>query len=335
MKRGASNVAGIAARGLVAVALSAWTAGCSGCGERADSPPAEAERDESASPAPSAPAKPSQGARPRDPTPAVESVDGYRVIHARTKNGDTTAIRMQPPKGWDIVQPPSEPDPHAGAFTLEQALKGLPKEGTLAAHIKTSMGSFYCDLFDASAPVTVANFVGLARGLRKFWDAEKLAWVARPYYDGSTFHRVIPGFMIQGGAHAETGRGGIGYTIKDEVDPAKRHDRAGQLCMANRGKNTNEAQFFITEARAPHLDGSYTIFGQCEPATLVQRIARVPQAGAPSNKPLTPVTIDRVEIRRVAGGAAKWMPASAKLPPLPGVAPPGRAVQVGAEPVKP
>jgi peptidyl-prolyl cis-trans isomerase A (cyclophilin A) len=328
----------IAAHACAVLWLSAQAAGCSSCGERAaDSSPGDkpAATEKAASSAP-AESKPPAGARPRDPAPVAETVDGYRVIRARTRDGDTTTIRVQPPKGWDIVQPPTEPDPHAGVFTLEEAVKGLPKKGTLAAHIDTNLGSFYCDLFEQNAPMTVANFVGLARGLRKFWDAEKLAWVARPYYDGSTFHRVVPNFMIQGGAHGEVGRGGIGYMIKDEVDPTMRHDRGGQLCMANKGKDKNEAQFFVTETRAPHLDGSYSIFGQCEPVTLVQRIARVPQSGGPENRPLTPVTIERVEIRRVAGGAAKWMPESAKLPALPGVAPPGRAVEVGGgEPVKP
>jgi peptidyl-prolyl cis-trans isomerase A (cyclophilin A) len=271
-----------------------------------------------------------RGARPLDPAPEGETVEGYRLIRARIKDGGTTAIRIQPPKGWDIVQAPTEPDPQGGKLSLADATKGLAKSGVLAAHIKTSMGSFYCDLFADKTPNTVANFVGLARGMRKFWDAEKLAWVARHYYDGTTFHRVIPGFMIQGGDHTGTGRGGIGYTIPDEMHPTLHHDRAGQLCMANRGPNTNEAQFFITEGAAPHLEGSYTIFGQCEPATLVQRIARVPQSGAPDNQPLTAVTIEQIEIRRIAGGAAAWIPASAKLPPMPGVAPPVRAVQVPA-----
>jgi peptidyl-prolyl cis-trans isomerase A (cyclophilin A) len=317
-----------------AVALLLFTLGYSSACDSADERASARE--------PAAAAKPAitrdqsgaaQGARPRDPKPQDDTVEGYRVIHARTKSGETTAIRVQPPKGWDIVQPPDEPDPHGGAFTLAQAVAGLPKRGELAAHIKTSMGSFYCDLFEDKAPVSVANFVGLARGLRKFWDGEKLAWVARPYYDGTTFHRVLPGFMIQGGDHTGTGRGRIGYRLADE-NATSRHDRGGQLCMANRGKDTSEAQFFITEAPAPHLDGSYTIFGQCEPVTLVQRIARVPQSGAPDNRPLTPVTIERIEIRRIAGGAEKWMPPSAKLPPLPGVVPPGRAVEIQPKPTK-
>jgi peptidyl-prolyl cis-trans isomerase A (cyclophilin A) len=286
------------------------------------------------------PKKPAQEPGPKAPPSTAsrpdanksDSVEGYQVIRARTKNGDTTSIHVQPPKGWQIMAAPTEPDPHNGQFTLAEAVKGLPKQGMLAAQIKTNMGSFYCDLFDDKAPVTVANFVGLARGLRKYWDADKVAWTARPYYDGTTFHRVIPGFMIQGGDHTGTGKGGIGYLLKDEPHPSLRHDKAGQLCMANRGRDTNEAQFFVTEAAAPHLDGSYTIFGQCEPAALAARIARVPQSGAPQNTPLTPVTIEKVEVRRLAGGAAKWMPASAKLPAMPSSIPQGRAVEVPRSP---
>lgn len=317
-----------ASASVVAAMLLAGAAG--GCSQKQEQSQEQARSPEPPNADESAPPKRAAAEAPRlrEPEEQVETVDGYRVIHARTKEGETAAIDVQPPKGWDIVQLPTEPDPHEGKFTLSEATRGLQKKGALAAHIKTSMGSFYCDLFDDRAPVTVANFVGLARGLRKVWDPEARAWVARPYYDGTTFHRVIPGFMIQGGDHTGTGRGGIGYRFADEVDPSLRHDRPGQLCMANRGPNTNEAQFFITEGAAPHLDGSYTIFGQCEPATLVQRIARVPQSGQPSNRPLTPVTIERVEIRRLAGGAAKWMPQSAKLPPMPGLPAPGRAVQV-------
>ena len=253
--------------------------------------------------------------------------DGYQLVRARTSSGTETTLSMKAPKGWEIQAAPNAPDPHAGKFSLAEATKGLPKQGTLAAQIKTNMGSFYCDLYEDKAPNTVANFLGLARGLRKFWDANKLEWTAHHYYDGTTFHRVIPTFMIQGGDYTGTGRGNIGYVIHDEVAPDLHHDRPGQLCMANRGKNTNEAQFFITEGAAPHLEGSYSIFGQCQPATLVQRIARVPQG--PGNRPLTPVTIDKVEIKRIVGGATKWMPESAKLPPMPNLAPPGRALPVG------
>jgi peptidyl-prolyl cis-trans isomerase A (cyclophilin A) len=309
---------------LSSFAALACTAAC-----RSGSAAEKAERTEQASEdAPEPSQAPSTPARPRERSATDESVDGYRVIRARTASGQMTTLSMKAPKGWEVMAAPNKPDPHAGKFTLDEALKGLPKQGTLAAQIKTSMGSFYCDLYPDKAPNTVANFVGLARGLRQFWDAKKLEWTARKYYDGTAFHRVIPGFMIQGGDHTGTGQGRIGYMIPDESAPDLHHDRPGQLCMANRGPNTSDAQFFITEGPAPHLKGSYTIFGQCEPATLVQRIARVPQDGAPNNRPLSTVAIEKVEIRRLAGGAAKWMPASAKLPPLPGLPPPGRAVQV-------
>jgi peptidyl-prolyl cis-trans isomerase A (cyclophilin A) len=305
--------------------------GAGACSPANKPPEARAEPTEAQERAPAASkaAAPTASALPATTsTTGDESVDGYQLVRSRTKDGNVTTIAVKPPAGWQIMQAPTSPDPQGGKFTLAEATQGLPAEGTLVTRIKTSLGSFYCDLFGDKTPNTVANFVGLARGRRKFWDTEKLAWVARPYYDGTTFHRVVPGFMIQGGDQTGTGRGGIGYMFKDEMEPTLHHDRPGQLCMANRGPNTNEAQFFITEGAAPHLEGSFTIFGQCEPATLVQRIARVPQSGAPANRPLTPVVIEKVEIKRVVGGIAKWMPESAKLPPLEGLPAPGRAVQV-------
>lgn len=277
-----------------------------------------------AQPAPSQPA-----AQPDNDTTS----DGYQIIHAKTKAGDT-AIRVKAPDGWKILQPPSSPDPHAGKFSLSQALKGLSGKGVLVATITTGLGTFQCDLFDDKTPNTVANFVGLARGLRKFWDPNAREWVGRPFYDGTSFHRVIPGFMIQGGDPAGDGSGHLWYSIPDELHPSLKHDRGGQLCMANRGPNTNEAQFFITEDAAPHLDTSYTIFGQCLPTDLVYRIARVPQSGPPDNRPLTPVTIDHVTVARVVGGALSALqshttPSPASVPaPAPGVVPQGHAVQV-------
>ena len=107
---------------------------------------------------------------------------------------------------------PTAPDPMGGKFTLEQALSGLPEEGHAATRrIETSLGRLECKLYADKAPLTVANFVGLARGERPFWDANQGAWVKRPLYDGTTFHRVIRGFMIQGGDHLGTGAGDTGY----------------------------------------------------------------------------------------------------------------------------
>jgi peptidyl-prolyl cis-trans isomerase A (cyclophilin A) len=265
--------------------------------------------------------------------PAKKEVtsDGYEVIRAKTKEGESADVAVKAPAGWKVAQPPTTPDPRGGKFALKDALKDVRGKGALVGVIRTNMGTLNCDLFEDKAPNTVANFVGLARGLREFWSAKDAAWVARPYYDGTTFHRVIPGFMIQGGDFAGDGSGEIWYTIPDEVHPSLTHDRAGQLCMANRGPNTNAAQFFITEGAAPHLDGSYTIFGQCAPTDLVNRIARVPQSGPPNNRPLTPVVIEKVTIeRRTAAPAAppaESAPAKSTTPTTPA---PGRAVREDA-----
>lgn len=195
---------------------------------------------------------------------------------------------------------PTAPDPAGGTFTLKDALAELPGQGALTARIHTSMGTLTCTLYDDEAPETVANFVGLARGLRPWWDARTGEWQRKRYYDGTTFHRVIPDFMIQGGDHMRDGTGEVGYTFDDELHPSLKHDRAGQLCMANKGPDTNAAQFFITDGPAPHLDrmNSYTIFGECEPVETVARIARVPQTGPPHNRPRRPVEIERVRIER-------------------------------------
>lgn len=192
--------------------------------------------------------------------------------------------------------PEAGPDPMRGSFTLPQAVVGLPATGALVATIKTSKGEMKCKLFDEKAPIAVANFVGLARGTRPFKD--KGHWVTRPAYDGTTFHRVIKGFMIQGGDPQGTGRGEPGYVFKDELwsGLGSKHDRPGLLCMANRGPDTNGMQFFITDASAPHLDRSYTIFGECSPVSVVHAIANVPTDS--SDHPQQEVTIDKVEISR-------------------------------------
>lgn len=247
-------------------------------------------------------------------TPA--KVDGYTVIKSKLPDGREAAVKMQAPPGMQVIRQP-EPDPHGGNFPLTEAVAGLPKKGRLTATIHTSMGVLTCDLYEDKTPNTVANFVGLARGLRKYWDTRQNAWVGSNYFDGTTFHRVIPTFMIQGGDYMGDGSGFTGYMIPDELHPTLKHDRGGQLCMANRGPNTNSAQFFITEAAAPHLDNSYTIFGQCEPLDVVFRIARVPQG--PANRPITPVTMERVEISRRTGPAvAATAPTPVGgMPPIP------------------
>ena len=118
---------------------------------------------------------------------------------------------------------------------------------TYSARIKTERGEFAVELFAADAPMTVENFVNLARA---------------GFYDGTTFHRVIPGFMAQGGDPTGTGTGGPGYSFRDELSVKRRHDGPGVLSMANAGPNTNGSQFFITFGATPHLDGRHTVFGR-------------------------------------------------------------------------
>jgi len=189
---------------------------------------------------------------------------------------------------------PTGPDPRGGRFTLAQATEGLAPGAQLIAEIETTLGTFSCTLLSAEAPNTVANFIGLARGTRDFWDPVAGAWVRRPYYNGSVFHRVIPGFMIQGGDILRSGMGGPGYEFADEN--VNGHNAGGQLCMANHGPNTNGGQFFITEVPRQHLDGSYSIFGRCTPVDLVTRIAAQPRG--PRDMPDTPVYIQAVRISR-------------------------------------
>src|SRR5438876_11294665 len=132
----------------------------------------------------------------------------------------------------------------------------------LYAHFTTSEGSFKVHLFDEEAPSTVANFVGLAEGSKEWTDPRTGRKVKQPYYNGTIFHRVIDGFMIQGGDPLGQGTGGPGYMFADEFHPGARHSKAGMLSMANAGPNTNGSQFFITLGPTPHLDNRHSVFGE-------------------------------------------------------------------------
>jgi len=201
-------------------------------------------------------------------------------------------------------------DPLNGTFSLADATKAIPGSGALVATIDTSEGALQCKLYEDKAPNTVANFVGLAQGTRT-WKDPSGNWVSRPAYDGTTFHRIIKGFMIQGGDARGNGSGEPGYVIPDEIWPGSKHDRAGLLCMANRGPNTNGAQFFITDDAAVHLTRAhtYTIFGECSPVETVHKIANVPVKG---EAPATPVNIKSIKIAREKSGAAAKGDAGAK-----------------------
>ncbi len=186
---------------------------------------------------------------------------------------------------------------------LEDAEKGLKGSGTLEAKIDIEqggkpLGTFTCELYEKQTPKTVANFVGLARGLQPWKDPKTGTWMKKPFYDGLTFHRVIPGFMIQGGDPKGNGTGDPGYSFEDEFVPDLKMDKGGVLAMANRGPATNGSQFFITEKGAPWLTGKHTIFGACEPVDLVTKITGVPRG--PRDVPTEAVTIKKVTISRGA-----------------------------------
>jgi peptidyl-prolyl cis-trans isomerase A (cyclophilin A) len=177
-----------------------------------------------------------------------------------------------------------------------RALLGIEGAQTLWVTLQTSMGPLECELFWDKAPVTVGNFVGLARGTQPWVDPRTGTPGSGPYYDGTVLHRVIPDFMIQMGDPTGTGTGDPGYRFADEIAPDLRFDRPGLLAMANGGPGTNGAQFFVTEVPTPHLSGRHTIFGACDEASLarVKEIARVPRDGM--DKPMTPVVLESVTI---------------------------------------
>ena len=190
--------------------------------------------------------------------------------------------------------------------------------GQPTAIIGTSVGNMTCTLFPDKAPIGVENFIGLATGTKDWKTVRGVTKHGVPLYDGTIFHRVIPGFMIQGGDPAGDGTGDPGYKFKNEVSSDLLFDKPGRLAYANAGPNTNGSQFFITEVATPHLNGSYTIFGQCDAATvaLVKEIAHM--ATDPSNdRPFRPVKISHIKIVRgeAAPAAAKKPAASATKPP--------------------
>jgi peptidyl-prolyl cis-trans isomerase A (cyclophilin A) len=167
----------------------------------------------------------------------------------------------------------------------------------LKATLKTTLGDIVIDLFPNHAPKTVDNFVGLAEGTKDYQDDAGRS--GQPYYDGLVFHRVISGFMIQGGCPRGDGRGGPGYTFADEFHPELQFDRPYLLAMANAGPGTNGSQFFVTVGPTPHLNRRHTIFGEVADQAsrdVVDAIAATPTG--PGDRPRTPVVIESVEITR-------------------------------------
>ncbi len=214
-----------------------------------------------------------------------------RALNRRVELAYTTIAEDDPPAVPNgEVRPPTARD-------LAGYVAALPGRGnTLRATIETSQGTLTCELLPTKAPMTVANFVGLATGQKVFSDPHTGLAVKRRYYDNLTFHRVIPGFMVQGGDPLGTGVGGPGYKFPDEIHDENRVV-AGSLVMANAGPNTNGAQFFIAEDRVSRLDAGYTVFGRCKQLDVVKKIANVPRG--PDDKPTTPVVIRKLDVTRV------------------------------------
>ena len=160
----------------------------------------------------------------------------------------------------------------------------------------TSMGSFTATLMPDHAPITVQNFIDLATGKREWKDPRDGERKIEPLYDGTKFHRVIDGFMIQGGDPTGTGTGGPGYRFEDECPPgAPSFDRPGLLAMANAGPGTNGSQFFVTVAPTAWLTGRRTIFGEVTDGySVVEAIAKAETAA--QDQPATDIVLERVEI---------------------------------------
>lgn len=230
---------------------------------------------------------------------ALALVLGGGSALAQSQPASPTSPVPQSPASQTYPTPSPAPDALPDApSTTSQAQPPVTPTGPTAV-IDTSMGRLTCKLYDHQAPVTVANFIGLADGSKDWTDPKTLQKIhGQPFYNGTTFHRVIPGFMIQGGDKLGDGRGDPGYLFKDEFDPTLTFDEPGRLAMANSGPNTNGSQFFITEEPVQQLNGKHTIFGQCDSHTvlLVASIARV--ARDQDDKPSTPVVINKITIVR-------------------------------------
>ena len=196
------------------------------------------------------------------------------------------------------------------------APKAAPKVAPQAAPaanpkaiLETTAGTISCELFQDKTPMAVANFIGLAEGTKEWVNpASKATKRNTPLYNGTIFHRVVKGFMIQGGDPMGNGSGDPGYSFKDEITSLK-FDRPGRLAYANTGPNSNGSQFFITAGPAPHLNGAFTLFGQCGPLSVIDAIANAPTMQNPGipgekSKPIKPVRLNKVTIVKPGAPAA-------------------------------
>lgn len=219
---------------------------------------------------------------------------GDSLARALFRAGETGAyVAEAATLGWPLGGAKVE-DAEAPLEALADHL-GVSEDDTLRVTLHTTHGDIPCTLHWQAAPVTVANFVGLARGTQPWTDPATGTETTRPMYPGTRFHRIIPGFMAQAGDPLGNGSGGPGYAFPDEIDPELRFDRPGRLAMANAGPDTNGSQFFVTDDLAPHLDGRHTIFGTCTDTAVdtVVNMGRVPRNA--QDAPLQPILIESIE----------------------------------------
>jgi len=228
------------------------------------------------------PAAPPKSPAPAAKTPATKATAPAKPAAAKPASVKP-AVKAAAPK--PAPEPPRPPRPD-GVYAVFTIVQGPDPVGTIVAR-----------LYEKEMPITAGNFIALATGAKAWPDPKTGQLVKRPLYNGLTFHRVIPGFMIQGGDPLGTGTGGT-KAIPDEYAPGLRFDKPGLLAMANAGPNTGSSQFFITErSPIPHLDGRHPIFGEVvEGYELVEKIARVPRDA--SDKPNVPVVMKSVKIER-------------------------------------
>lgn len=189
---------------------------------------------------------------------------------------------------------------HAQTPSPSAASAAGQREPGLYMTFQTDKGNIACKLYEKESPITVGKMVGLAIGKISYIDPRTGKQNRNKFFDGLTFHRVIPGFMIQGGDPLGNGTGspgGPGFPYQNENTPGLTFNVPGRLAMANAGPNTNASQFFITDAPYPSLNGGYTIWGQCQNQDVVKAIASLQRDG--QDKPITPVHMQHVIVERV------------------------------------
>ena len=186
--------------------------------------------------------------------------------------------------------------PDNKSLSLAEATVGVKGVGKLRMTLKTTRGDINCEFHEERAPLAVATFVGLARGLRSFKLPTDENWTKRPFYTGLAFHKVLAGKMIASGSPTNDGKGGPGFSFRDEFDLDLRHDGPGVLGLVNEGPQTNGSQFYITAGRMPEYDDKHTVFGRCSDVGLVKVISQAKTKGHAT--PESPVSIHNVEFFR-------------------------------------